>query len=96
MIGDATTVKSVTEPDEIELSVAVWPFGEATVHLTFEEQGDQTLVTMDEESTSGPARFMPRPIESLLLRLRNLETLKRLGYLAESGARSKHGPHSQS
>jgi hypothetical protein len=51
---------------------------------------------MDEESTSGPARFMPRPIESLLLRLRNLETLKRLGYLAESGARSKHGPHSQS
>jgi hypothetical protein len=43
---------------------------------------------MFEEAISGPAKFIPKPIEGVILRLRNLETLKRLAYLAESGARS--------
>jgi hypothetical protein len=62
------------------------------VRILCEEEGDQTRVTMFEESISGPAKLIPAPVEAIALRLRNEETLKRLAYLAESGARSKNGP----
>jgi hypothetical protein len=62
------------------------------VLITCEPEGDQTRVTMHEKSISGPATLIPPPVEALALRLRNKETLQRLAYLAESGARSKNGP----
>jgi hypothetical protein len=43
---------------------------------------------MVETAVSGPAKLIPAPVESMLLRLRNVEALKRLAYLAEGGARS--------
>lgn len=91
MISDATEVVTMAEPDRIELRVAVWPFGAAKVEIACAARGDRTEVTMFEESTSGPARFIPKPLEDVLLRLRNAESLQRLAYLAESGARSGPG-----
>ncbi|HET8719039.1 MAG TPA: SRPBCC family protein [Nocardioidaceae bacterium] len=96
MISDYTEIEDLDSPRSITLRAQAWPAGEGRITITCEGgvgDGDQTLVTMHEVATSGPAKIIPRPIESVLLRLRNLETLKRLGYLAESGARSEHGPH---
>lgn len=93
LISDETKAVSIDEPHEFELVVAAWPAGEARVHIMCEARGDQTQVTMIEHAISGPAKFLPKPVADAMLHLRNVETLKRLGYLAESGARSEHGPH---
>lgn len=93
LISDSTEVEKVEPPREIQLRVRAWPGGEGQVNIVCEPTGDKTLVTITETAVSGPARLIPKPIEGALLKVRNVEALKRLGYLAESGARSKHGPH---
>lgn len=93
MISDTTRVEACDPPREIRLRAQAWPAGEGDITITCEEQGDKTLVTIEEQAVSGPAKFIPRPVESTMLHLRNIETLKRLAYLAESGARSKNGPY---
>ena len=92
LLSDSTEVEECDPPSLMQLLVAAWPAGEGRVRITCEPQGDQTLVRMFETSISGPARFIPPPLEAVALRLRNEETLLRLSYLAESGARSKNGP----
>lgn len=89
MISDETEVEKFDAPHEMQLRVAAWPAGEGRVHIRCEPEGENTRVVMFEEAISGPAKFIPKPIESTILRLRNLEALKRLAYLAESGARSE-------
>jgi uncharacterized protein YndB with AHSA1/START domain len=92
LISDRTEIEKCEPPRLLQLKVAAWPAGAGRVRITCDEEGDQTRVTMHETSISGPATLIPPPVESLMLRLRNTETLKRLAYLAESGARSKNGP----
>jgi hypothetical protein len=89
VIDDQTEVESVDAPREMQLLASVWPAGKGRVHITCVPQGDRTEVTMDEQVVSGPGRLVPTPVEGALLRLRNKETLKRLAFLAESGARSR-------
>jgi uncharacterized protein YndB with AHSA1/START domain len=93
LISDRTVVEKCEPPRELQLRVAAWPAGAGRVRILCDPEGDQTRVTMYEKSISGPAKLIPPPLESAALRLRNAETLKRLAYLAESGARSKNGPH---
>lgn len=93
LISDRTEIEECEPPRLLQLRVAAWPAGAGRVRIVCDEEGDQTRVTMFEESISGPAKLIPAPVESIALRLRNEETLKRLAYLAESGARSKNGPH---
>jgi uncharacterized protein YndB with AHSA1/START domain len=88
LINDETVVERVEAPHEIQLRAQAWPAGEADVTIHAEVQDGQTLVTIDEQAVSGPARLIPRPVEDFMLRQRNVETLKRLAFLAESGARS--------
>jgi uncharacterized protein YndB with AHSA1/START domain len=96
LINDETEIEECEPPRLLQLRVAAWPAGAGRVRIVCDEEGDQTRVTMFEESISGPAKLIPPPVEALSLRLRNEETLKRLGYLAESGARSKKGPREPS
>lgn len=93
LISDRTEIEECEPPRLLQLRVAAWPAGAGRVRIVCDEEGDQTRVTMFEESISGPAKLIPQPVESIALRLRNEETLKRLAYLAESGARSENGPH---
>jgi uncharacterized protein YndB with AHSA1/START domain len=92
LISDRTESERCEPPRLLQLKVAAWPAGAGRVLITCEPEGEQTRVTMYETSVSGPAKLIPKPLEALALRLRNKETLQRLAYLAESGARSKNGP----
>ncbi len=94
LLSDNTGVIEYDPPREMLLRVRAWPAGEGEVRLTCTDLGDgRTEVVMDERSVSGPVSLVPGPLEDRLLRGRNAETLRRLAYLAESGARSEHGPH---
>ena len=93
LINDETIVERVDIPHEIQLRAQAWPAGVADVTIQAEAEGDKTLVTISEQAVSGPAKLIPRPVEDLMLRQRNVEALKRLSFLAESGARSAGGPH---
>ena len=42
-----------------------------------------TTVEIDEEVTSGPGVLVPHPLKGLSLKWRNVETLRRLAYVAE-------------
>lgn len=87
LISDNTEVERVDEPHEIQLRVKAWPTGEGRVVIRCEPSGGQTRVTIEERAVSGPARLLPTPIQDALLGPRNVEALRRLGYLAESRAR---------
>jgi hypothetical protein len=58
------------------------------VRITCQPQSAETLVVIEEEATSGPAKLVPKPIQDLMLKARNDEALRRLAYLAESRARA--------
>ena len=84
LISDDTEVEHVDEPHELQLRVKAWPTGEGRVRFTCIPRGEQTEVVMEESAVSGPAALIPAPVENLLLRARNDETLRRLAYLAEN------------
>ncbi len=93
LLSDNTGVVAIDAPREILLRVRAWPAGEGEVRLTCHDLGDgRTEVVMRETAVNGPVTLVPKPLEDRLLRGRNAETLRRLAYLAESGARSEHGP----
>ena len=91
MISDTTSVEDANRPHDLTLKVRAWPAGEGRVRMICEPQSSDTLVTMEEEATSGPAKLVPKPIQDLMLKKRNDEALQRLAYLAESRARAQDG-----
>jgi uncharacterized protein YndB with AHSA1/START domain len=67
----------------LKLQARGWPVGEATVELTLRPAGDDTLVEMYEEPTSGPGAWVHnRAIDAIGAR-RLTETLDRLRRLVE-------------
>jgi hypothetical protein len=73
----------VEEGRRLRLRARAWPGGVAEATLEIEDRGATSLISIEEELVSGPARLVPRPARSFLLLLRNRETLRRLGWLAE-------------
>ncbi|MGI8700590.1 MAG: SRPBCC family protein [Nocardioidaceae bacterium] len=86
LLDDLTTVLSSAPQRELELRARAWPTGEATVRITLEGQGAQTLVTIVEDATRGPATLIPSPVRRAALDRRNSESLKRLSYLVKNKA----------
>lgn len=85
---DDTTVMEEWEPtSRAVLRARGWPVGEARVTIRVRRQGNGCLVRIDEEPVKGPATLLPRFLTTPMLRWRNAETLHRLAYLAEGGAR---------
>ena len=87
LISDTTVVEEVDAPHRLSLRVKAWPTGEGRVILTRTPQGDDTEVTIEERAVSGPATLIPTAAQDFMLHQRNVEALRRLGYLAESWAR---------
>lgn len=87
LIDDSTSVLACEPGKKLELKVRAWPFGEGYVGLTLHEQDGTTTVEMEEHTLSGPAKLLPGPVESLSLKARNREALRRLAYLAEGRGR---------
>ncbi len=86
LISDDTEVEEISEPHMLQLRVKAWPTGEGRVRFTCTQRGAQTQVAIEETAVSGPAALIPGPVEDVMLRVRNTETLRRLGYLAENRA----------
>lgn len=87
LIDDETVVLEQVPGTSMRLRARAWPGGEAEVTVTVEPQGDRCLVMMEEDAVRGPGVLVPRPLRSLLLTWRNVESLRRLAYLVEGRAR---------
>jgi hypothetical protein len=79
-----TRVVAVEPGRMLELDARVWPTGAARVRLTLTpESGNQTRVTMGEVFDRGPVRLIPTTFQAVLMRPRNIESLRRLADIAE-------------
>lgn len=76
---DDVTSALAYEPDvRLELEAHAWPAGTAGIVLTAEPVGEGTRVRIDEAPRRGPARLLHNPVAAAAIRLRNVETLRRL------------------
>ena len=83
-LNDDTEVIAVEERRRLQLLAKGWPLlGEAEVVLELEPAADGTLVRIIEEPVRGPGTLLPAAVVSPMLKWRNVETLRRLGFVAE-------------
>lgn len=87
VIDDESEVLEVDPGTRLELRAAVWPFGEAAVTLRLRPSGAHTEVVIEEDVTSGPGVLVPELVRRKMLEVRNVETLRRLAYVAENRVR---------
>jgi uncharacterized protein YndB with AHSA1/START domain len=88
VINDDTEVLEVEPGRRMRLRARGWPMGEAEVVITLTPVGAQTRVDIEEDAVSGPGTLMPKPLREPMLKLRNVETLRRLAFVAEGRAAS--------
>lgn len=86
LIDDFTSLLEWDPPRRAVMRARMWPIGEATVALEVEPAETGCKVEMLEKPRSGPFAMLPRPVVDLLMKKRNVETLRRLAYLAEGHA----------
>jgi hypothetical protein len=87
LINDVTRVLR-SEPDhELLLHGKVRPVGEVQVRLLLTERPGGCHVRMEEDAVAGPIRLLPYPVRLAMVHPRNVESLRRLAYLAEGGSR---------
>lgn len=83
VLSDTTEVEE-SEPERLlVLRARAQPFGEARVLIELLPHGDTCVVTIREDASSGPGRFIPAPLRQAGLLPRNRESLLRLALLAE-------------
>lgn len=83
LVDDSTSVTACTPGVLLELRARAWPLGEAHVALHLSPSGADTRVVIEEDAVSGPGLLVPSPIRQPGLTWRNVETLRRLAYVAE-------------
>jgi uncharacterized protein YndB with AHSA1/START domain len=83
LLDDTTEVLESTPGSRLRLRARAWPSGEAGVTLQLRPNGTGTEVVIEEDAESGPATLVPKVLRDPPLRWRNVETLRRLAYLAE-------------
>lgn len=86
MVSDTTEVLESSPGERLVLQARGWPLGEARVQLDLVADGDGCLVTMAEEPTKGPGRWVHNPVQDKALDARNRESLSRLADMVEGGA----------
>jgi len=79
---DTTTVLDVDAPTYLRMCVRVRPYMVGEVELTLAPRGAGTDVTMVETPVGGVLSRLPRAVLDAALKLRNVETLRRLAKLA--------------
>ena len=78
-----TEVLDVDEGRRLELEAHAWPAGTARIELILDDAGSRCRVTMVEHPARGVAAALHNPLGELLLKIRNVETLRRLDKLAD-------------
>ncbi|MBC3761533.1 SRPBCC family protein [Quadrisphaera oryzae] len=77
-----STLDAVEPGRSLRLTAKGWPLGEASVVISLRGQRDGTVVTIEEDAVSGPGSWVPKPLRSVVIGLRNKELLARLEDLA--------------
>jgi len=75
---DVTTSRAYAPDRRLELEAHAWPAGTARIALRVEARDDGTLVTIEEHPATGIAATLHNPAFDLLIKARNVETLRRL------------------
>jgi hypothetical protein len=83
LINDDTQVVESQPNHLLSLRGRGWPFGEVSIVIRLRPVGAETEVVIEEDVVAGPGQLVPRPLRALALRWRNVETLRRLAYIAE-------------
>ena len=87
VVNDTTEVLESAKDRRLVLQARGWPAGEARVVITVTPATDQTCtVRIEEDAVTGPGKLVPQLVRQLLIGPRNVETLRRLAYLAEGRA----------
>ena len=82
-LKDHTQVVEVDQPRKLILRAKARPLGTAIVDLTLEPEDGGTKVTIREDPGDTLSAFVFMPLTHLLVRGRNVESLRRLKELAE-------------
>jgi hypothetical protein len=87
LIHDTTHSRGAEPPNRLQLRARAWPTGEADIEFLVEPHDRGCVVTIREQTASGPALMIPSFLEGPLLKWRNTETLRRLAFIAEGRSR---------
>ncbi len=85
-IKDSTSVLERDAPRRLKLRARARPTGIAHVLFEVTPSGSGSEVMIFEEPVEGPPAWLHNPLQDLLIERRNVETLRRLRWLAERGA----------
>jgi hypothetical protein len=88
LIDDTTEVTGSRPHQFLGLRGRGWPVGEVDVAIHLRASGAETEVVIEEDAAAGPGLLVPKPVRGISFRWRNVETLRRLAYLAERRASS--------
>jgi uncharacterized protein YndB with AHSA1/START domain len=83
LLDDETEVVDITPGAMLELRARARPSGTAAVTIHLEPVGAETRVVLEEDAVSGPGVLVPKLVRDLPLSWRNVESLRRLAYVAE-------------
>jgi hypothetical protein len=75
---DETESLSCAPDTRLELEARAFPAGTARIVISVAPVAGGTSVSIDEVPERGPAKVLHNPIADLLVKLRNVETLRRL------------------
>lgn len=83
LINDITTMIEYDSPRHLMMQPKGWPIGEARVTIDVKPHRRGCVVRIQEHAMSGPGALIPAPLLNLGLYVRNIETLRRLSFIAE-------------
>ena len=83
LINDDTEVVESRRDSLLSLRGRGWPLGEVAIVIRLRPVASDTEVVIEEDVVAGPGHLAPKPLRALALRWRNIETLRRLAYIAE-------------
>jgi hypothetical protein len=83
LINDATTSLVFERPSRMVIQPKGWPLGEARVELEVTPHRRGCKVVIREEAVAGPGSWIPKILLEPALWLRNVETLRRLAFIAQ-------------
>jgi hypothetical protein len=89
LINDDTTMVEYDPPRHLMMQPKGWPIGEARVTIDVKPHRKGCVVRIQEMAVKGPGVFFPKPLLDIGLYLRNVETLRRLSFVAEGRTTSK-------
>ncbi|MEJ3651856.1 SRPBCC family protein [Actinomycetes bacterium KLBMP 9759] len=84
MIDDKTVVRRCEPSRLLVLRGRAWPVGEAEIVIELAPaDGGGCEIVLREDAVAGPGTLLPSVVRDPLIRLRNVESLKRLALMAE-------------